>query len=340
VISRLYAGLLEARARRYASGRAVSHRLHYPVISVGNLTMGGTGKTPFAAHLARRLRFEGKRPAILTRGYGRKSRGLVVVSEGNGPLVPPEVGGDEPVALALRLPGVVIVAASRRIEAARAAEKLGADLFILDDGYQHLAIERDANLLLLDSRDPFGGGLPPRGWLREPLSALARADAFIFTRVERGEPTAEALATLKRWNPSAPVFTARFRAVGLQDEKGALLEGPALSDRRLVAVCGIAQPATFAATIASVGLRAEDTLVFHDHHRYTARDIARIHRITDETGASWILTTEKDAVKLTGRLSLPLVTVRLSVEIVEPGFFPFLASAIAAAPRAALRAGP
>ena len=340
MISRLYAGLLEARARRYASGRAVSHRLHYPVISVGNLTMGGTGKTPFVAHLARRLRFEGKRPAILTRGYGRRSRGLVVVSEGNGPLVPPEVGGDEPVALALRLPGVVIVAASWRIEAARAAEKLGADLFILDDGYQHLAIERDANLLLLDSRDPFGGGLPPRGRLREPLSALARADAFIFTRVERGEPSAEALATLERWNPSAPVFTARFQAAGLQDEKGALLEGPALSDRRFVAVCGIAQPATFAATIASAGLRPEDTLVFRDHHRYTARDIARIHRVSEETGASWVLTTEKDAVKLTGRLSLPLVTVRLSAEIVEPGFFPFLASAIAATPRAALRAGP
>ena len=155
MISRLYARLLEARARRYTSGAARSHRLSHPVISVGNLTMGGTGKTPFVAFLARRLRFEGKHPAILSRGYGRRSRGVVVVSEGDGPLVSPEEGGDEPVALARQLPGVAIVVARRRVEAAAAAERLGADLFILDDGYQHLAIERDANLLLLDARDPF-----------------------------------------------------------------------------------------------------------------------------------------------------------------------------------------
>jgi tetraacyldisaccharide 4'-kinase len=340
VISDLYARLLEARARRYAAGRAVSHRLAHPVISVGNLTMGGTGKTPFVAHLARRLRFEGRRPAILSRGYGRKSRGVVVVSEGNGPLVSPGEGGDEPVALALRLPGVVIVAASRRVEGARAAERLGANIFLLDDGYQHLAIERDVDLLLLDARDPFGGGrFPPRGRLREPLSALARADAFVLTRVDRGEPSAQTLATLERWNPAAPVFSARLRAAGLQDEKGRTLEGSALAERRFVAVCGVAQPDAFAATITSMGLSAEETLVFPDHRRYTRRDIARVHRVSEMAGASWVLTTEKDAVKLSGRLAIPLVTVRLAVEIVEPGFFQFLASAIAATPRAAARAG-
>ena len=245
-----------------------------------------------------------------------------------------------PLLLATSLPGLMVVMGVDRYRAGLLAmERLAPDVFILDDGYQHLAIERDADLLLLDSRDPFGGGLPPRGRLREPLSALARADAFIFTRVERGEPTAEALATLERWNPSAPVFTARSRAAGLQDDKGALLEGSALSDRRFVAVCGIAQPGAFASTIASIGLRPEETLAFRDHHRYTARDFARIHRVSERTGASWVLTTEKDAVKLSGRLSLPLVTVRLAVEIVEPGFFPFLASAIAATPRAAVPAG-
>lgn len=336
MISRLYARLLEARARRYAAGLATTHRLPHPVISVGNLTLGGTGKTPLVAHLARRLRFEGKRPAILTRGYGRRSRGVVVVSEGNGPLVTAEVGGDEPVALALRLPGVVIVAAERRVEAARAAERYGADLFLLDDGYQHLAVERDANLLLLDARDPFGGGrFPPRGRLREPLSALSRADAFVFTRVGPGAPAAEALGVLRRWNPAAPVFTARLKASGLHDESGAPIDGPTLTDRRFIAVCGVAQPASFGASLAELDLAPEETLCFRDHHRYNARDIARIHRTAEATGASWLLTTEKDAVKLAGRLLLPLVTVRLTVEVAEAGFFPFLASRIAVAPAAA-----
>ncbi len=292
------------------------------------------------AHLARRMRFEGRLPAILSRGYGRRSGGVVVVSAGEGPLVSAEEGGDEPVALALRLPGVIIVVASRRVEAARAADRLGADLFLLDDGYQHLAVRRDADLLLLDGRDPFGGGrFPPRGSLREPLSALARADAFIFTRVERDAPPPEALATLADWNPGAPVFTARLKPAGLYDEKGGPIEGPSLAGRRFVAVCGVARPASFASTLASLDLFPEETLVFRDHHRYSARDIARIHRRAEASGGSWILTTEKDAVKLAGRLRLPLAAVRLSVEIAEPGFFPFLASLIAGTPRAAARAG-
>ena len=332
MISRLYARLLEARARRYATGAAVSHRLPHPVISVGNLTMGGTGKTPFVAHLARRFRFEGKRPAILSRGYGRRSRGVVVVSEGNGPLVSADEGGDEPVALALQLPGVAIVVANRRVEAAAAAQRLGADLFILDDGYQHLAIEREANLLLLDARDPFGGGrFPPRGRLREPLSALARADAFVFTRAAPNAPPPDVLSTLARANPAAPVFTARLKAAGLYDEKGASIEPGSLAERTFVAVCGIARPASLADTLAELGLAAEETLVFRDHHRYSPADIARIHKTADATGGSWILTTEKDAVKLSGRVRLPLVTVRLAVEVEDPGFFPFLASRIAPA---------
>ncbi len=340
MITSLYARLMEIRARRFASGRAASARLPHPVISIGNLTMGGTGKTPMAAHLARRLRFEGKRPAILSRGYGRQSRGVVVVSAGDGPLVSAEQGGDEPVALALRLPGVVIVVANRRVEAARAADGLGADLFILDDGYQHLAVERDANLLLLDGRDPFGGGrFPPRGRLREPLSALARADAFLFTRAERDTPPPGALETLARWNPGAPVFTVRLKPAGLHDEKGAPIEGAALTGRRFVAVCAVAQPASFSSALASLDLFPEETLAFRDHHRYRPRDIALLHRKAEATGASWIVTTEKDAVKLSGRLRLPLATLRLSVEVIEPGFFPFLASLVSGTPRTVARAG-
>jgi tetraacyldisaccharide 4'-kinase len=340
VISRVYARLLEARARRYASGKAISHRLEHPVISVGNITMGGTGKTPFVAHLARRLKFEGKHPAILSRGYGRTSRGVVLVSEGNGPLVTPDVGGDEPVALAMRLPGVIVAVGERRVEAARAAQRSGADVLLLDDGFQHLSLDRDANLLLLDARDPFGGGrFPPRGRLREPLSALARADAFVFTRAEPGTPTAEVAATLRHWNAPAPIFTARLRPAGLFDESGSPVEVAALGQRRVLAVCAVANPASFAATLSEVGLTPEQIVSYRDHHRYSARDFGRIERIARAAGASWIVTTEKDAVKLGSGLTLPTVTLRLAVEVGEPGFFPFLASRISGTPRTAARAG-
>ncbi|HSS43789.1 MAG TPA: tetraacyldisaccharide 4'-kinase [Thermoanaerobaculia bacterium] len=340
-LSSIFGHLLEARARRYATGRSASHRLARPVISVGNLTLGGTGKTPFVEFLARRLRFEGRRPAILSRGYGRSSRGVVVVSTGEGPRVDASEGGDEPVELARRLTGVIIVVARHRLDAAREAERLGADLFLLDDGYQHLRVQRDVNLLLLDARDPFGGGrFPPGGRLREPLSALSRADAFIFTRVEPGAPSPAARRTVERWNRGAPIFTARIRPVGVFDEKGSALEDPGLATRRFVAVCGIAQPDTFTTALAELDLFAEARIVFGDHHRYRNRDLARIALEVDRTGSSWVLTTEKDAGKLRGRLSLPIATVRLAVDLVEPGFFAFLTSCLEPAfPQGALPGG-
>jgi tetraacyldisaccharide 4'-kinase len=335
-LSRLYGKALELRAGWYASGRIGSHVLPRPSISVGNLTFGGTGKTPLVELLARRLRFEGWRPAILSRGYGRGSRGVVVVSAGEGPLVSPEQGGDEPVALSRATSGVIIVVGERRVEAARRAADLGADLLLLDDGFQHLAVARDVNLLLLDARDPFGGGsTPPRGRLREELSAMRRADAIVFTRIERGAPPPEALAAIARIHPAAPVFHARFRGAGLRDESGSPVEADSLSGRRCLAVCGVADASQFAATLREMSVSPEELVDFRDHQRYRERHLARIRRAADRTGASWLVTTEKDAVKLAGKTVLPLLIARLSVEVVEPGFFPFLASRLASARTAA-----
>ena len=337
-LSGLYGAVLAARARLYRSGRLRSARVSRPVVSVGNLTFGGTGKTPFVLFLARRLRFEGKSPAILSRGYGRRSRGRVVVSDGNGPIVGPDRGGDEPVAMARRLPAVPVVVAERRVEAAQEAIALGADLLLLDDGYQHLALERDVNILLLDAADPFGGGrLPPAGTLREPLSALGRADAFVFTRVDRASPSAAARAELSRRNPDAPVFTARIRATGLSDESGAALTSPALTGRRFVAVCGIAHPQAFVASLRELELAPEEVLAFPDHHRYGRRDLARIRAAADRTGSAWIATTEKDAVKLAGKTTLPIVVVRLEVDVLEADFFPCLLERLAGSDPAAAR---
>lgn len=328
-LSFLYGRAVAARAALYASGRLPSHRLPAPVVSVGNLTFGGTGKTPLAEFLARRLRFQGFRPAILSRGFGRRSRGAVVVSRGEGPLVSPDEGGDEPVALARRLPGVAILVGERRVEAARAAAQLGADLFLLDDGYQHLAVRREANLLLLDAFDPFGGGkLPPAGRLREPLSAIERADAVVFTRIDRGHPTEEAERTVALLHPEAPVFHASIRPDGLRDEAGSPVDVREVARRRCVAACGVARPDGFAASLSELDLSPEETFVFRDHHRYEDRDLRSIRQAADRTGAAFLVTTEKDAVKLAGRFSLPVVTVRLAVEVVEPNFFPWLAERI------------
>lgn len=327
-LSALYGRAVSLRARWYASGRLSTETLPRPTISVGNLTFGGTGKTPFVEFLARRLRFEGWTPAILSRGYGRRSRGVVVVGAGAGALVSPEQGGDEPVALArAAAPGVLVVVGERRAEAAAGAAAMGADLFLLDDGYQHLAVRREVNLLLLDAADPFGGGrLPPLGRLREPLAAVARADAVVFTRAERGAPGPEALAAVARLAPGRPVFRARLRAAGLHDEAGEPIAPEAIASRRLLAVCGIANPASFAGTLAELALAAEERLEFRDHQRYGPRELARIRRAAARSGASLVVTTGKDAVKLAGRLDVPVVAVRLSVELEEPGFFSFLAA--------------
>ena len=326
-LSGLYGKALSVRAGLYASGRLESRRLPRPSISVGNLTLGGTGKTPFVEFLARRFRFEGWRPAILSRGYGRTSRGVVVVSAGEGPLTTAEIGGDEPVALARALSGVLVVVGERREAAARRAADLGADLFVLDDGYQHLAVRRDVNLLLLDAKDPFGGGrLPPRGRLREPIAGIKRADAIVFTRVDRGAPSQETLRTIARLHPAAPLFHARIKPAGLWEESGSPVDAAALRERRCIAVCGIADGRRFATTLRELALAPEEVLEFRDHQRYRERHLSGIRRAAERAGAAWIVTTDKDAVKLAGLTGLPLITVRLSAEVDEPGFFPYLAS--------------
>lgn len=325
-LSAAWDAVLEARARRYADGRLASETLSRPTVSVGNVTVGGTGKTPFVLYLAERFLAEGRRPAILSRGYGRRSREVVVVSSGAGPAVGPDEGGDEPVLLARRLPEAIVVVAPRRSDAARAALRFAPDLFVLDDGFQHLAVRRDLDLLLLDARDPFGGSrYPPLGRLREPLSALKRADAIVWTHAGDAPPPESAARIVARENPAAPCFTARDRASAFFDERGALaaaVPGPA------VAVCGIARPDSFRATLAELRVTPAAFLEFPDHHPYGSGDLRRIHQAAAATGASSLITTEKDAVKLSGRAGLPLRVVRLSVEIAQPGFWELVGNAL------------
>jgi tetraacyldisaccharide 4'-kinase len=322
----LWSRVLESRARRYAQGRIVSERLDRPVVSVGNITVGGTGKTPFVERLARWMLEEGRRPAILSRGYGRKSRKTVLVSDGSGdgPLAGPLEAGDEPVLLARRVPGAVIAVAPKRTDAARAAAAFSPDVYILDDGFQHLAVARDLDIALLDSADPFGGErYPPFGRLREPVAALRRADAIVFTRPRPGAPSQAERERAAAESPGAALFTAQIRPAGFADERGKPADPP---PDPFIAACGIARPDSFAETLEALGVRPKEILVFADHCRYESGDLQRIVAAARRHGAAALVTTEKDAVKLAGRLppALPLRSVLLDVELGEPEFFPFV----------------
>jgi tetraacyldisaccharide 4'-kinase len=278
--------------------------------------------------LAREFQSLGRKPAILSRGYGRSAAGTVIVSAGQGPLVGPEEGGDEPVALSRQLPGVIVAVARRRVDAGQAAAALGADLFLLDDGFQHVELARDVDLLLLDARDPFGGArFPPRGQMREPLSAIARADAIIVTHATSAQETPDiVLQALARWNPKAPVFHARLPAAGLWDERGAKLDLGRVASGRSIAVSGVAEPRGFETSLSELGLSPREILIFRDHQRYRERHLSAIRRAAQRAGAEWVITTEKDAAKLTGPLPIPLACLRRRVEIDEPTFLPFLQS--------------
>ncbi|MFM8395210.1 MAG: tetraacyldisaccharide 4'-kinase, partial [Acidobacteriota bacterium] len=291
------------------------------VISVGNLTVGGTGKTPCVAWIARYLHAEGERVAILSRGYRRESRGRVEVSDGARVLATPQEAGDEPWLLARSCPGVRVVVDHRRYEAGRwlhervAAER-GGTVFLLDDGYQHLQLARDLNLLLVDAGDPLPQArLAPLGRLREPLSQLRRADAVIITRSDQpyDEPALDQLL-LRGLRPATQVFHATHALTSLYDwESGENFEIGQLAGRAVAAVAGIARPERFYHDLRQLGLELCWTRSFPDHHRYRPAELAEIGAAAQEAGAAALLVTEKDAANWPRgqALGLPLLVARI-----------------------------
>lgn len=305
-----YGGVHRLRRRWYARR---SRRLPRPVLSVGNLHWGGTGKTPATAALAKRLRDSGRRVAILSRGYKSRGDGVRLVSVGEGPLLGPLLAGDEPVLLAGRLPGVAVVVGRDRYRAGvQALERLAEppDLFLLDDGFSHLALHRDLDLLLFPLADPFGGGrLPPGGRLREPLAAVDRADAALLTGA--GAADGEGLArALRPHGFRGSGFACPTRVTGTVAERG----GEPPRGCRVLLVSAVARPAAVEAAARGLGFEVADTLSFRDHHAYPEASLSAIRDRFRGCGAGWVLTTEKDWVKLLGRLDLPLACLRLEAE--------------------------
>ena len=309
-----YGTLLRWRRRLYETGRLRSRAAPGPSLSVGNLTWGGTGKTPFVERIAREF-LGRRRVAVVSRGYGRRSRGARIVSDGRAIRCGVVESGDEAALHARRLPGAIVVVAEDRVEGARRAAELGADFFVFDDAFQHLALRRDLDVVLLDAEDPLGGGLPPFGRAREEPGALSRADILVLTRCPAERPASD--EAVRRWNRRAPLFHSRFRFAGWFGPDG---ERAAAPPPRTLAFCGIGQPRSFRATLAEAGAAPAAWLEFPDHHFYSARDLRGIEEAARRAGAEALLTTEKDLVRIEPLPALPLFAARIEPEIREEGF--------------------
>lgn len=280
----VFGAAVALRSRLYSSGVLRVRRLDHPVISVGNLTTGGTGKTPLVIELARRLREDGHRPVILSRGYRRRSRGIVVVSRGKGPEVDWTVSGDEPQLMAIRLPDVAVVVGSDRHRAGRRAEadNLG-DLFLLDDGFQHRKLHRDVDLVAIDPSEWNGPDrLLPFGRWREPREAIGRADAACV----QWAPGTDRPTT----PPGIPTFTVETIVDGFV-RNGELHALGHLAGRTATAFAGIAKPERFFGTLEQLGIRLEKRIRFPDHHAFGRDELKNL-------GEGPLITTEKDAIRL------------------------------------------
>ncbi|HEY3306814.1 MAG TPA: tetraacyldisaccharide 4'-kinase [Desulfuromonadaceae bacterium] len=290
-----YALVQHLRAWLYRIGIYSARKLPRPVISIGNLTVGGTGKTPVTAYIARQLLAQGMKVAVLSRGYGGSREGqTTLVSDGNTVFRSAEECGDEPFLLATTVPELMVVTGSNRHAAGLLAmEQLSPDIFLLDDGFQHLRLERDLNILLLDCTRPFGNGWTlPAGLLREPKSASARADLVIQTRCPQADTPTPAL-------PGAFFCNARHNlADAIPLSGGEPLALNSFCGRNVVAFAGIAEPQTFFDGLRLHKLNVVASICFPDHVVYGKTQIIAIADMLRTSGADYAITTEKDGVKL------------------------------------------
>jgi len=311
-----YGAVAAARRRLYERGILRSESVSAPVVSVGNLTWGGTGKTPLVATLVAHGESLGRCVGIVSRGYRRRSRGVTVVSDGARILVGAAEAGDESSLLARRFPRAIVVVAERRVAGAREALRVGADILLLDDAFQHLALKRDLDVVLIDANDPLGGGPPPAGRAREDPWALSRADLLVVTRASK-ENVFAADETLRKWS-RAPIFHCRFRFAGWFSRQVPVVLPPGESG---LAVCAIGNPKSFRMTLDEAGAPVAGFVGFRDHHPYSTGDARKLEARARAAGASLLLTTEKDEVKLSGLTAIPVFAARIETEFFETDFF-------------------
>lgn len=340
-LSQLFSGLVQLRLWLYRNRIMRDQPLGCLVVVVGNLTVGGTGKTPVVEKFARSLAERGRRVAILSRGYRSRSVPLwrralnwitkgsepppKVVSDGGTVLLDSDVAGDEPYMLARNLPGVVVLVDKNRVKAgAYAIKRFGCDTLVLDDGFQYLPLKGRLNLLLVDKTNPFGNGeLLPRGLLREPIKHLHRA-SYIFVTKSDGQRDLELEETIRQHNPGAEIIECAHVPKYLQrinNGHGApeRHELPYLKGRRVGAFSGIATPDSFEAFLRKFGANLLYTKRYVDHYRFTADDLDLIFEEAVNAGLDFVVTTEKDAVRISAdmKFPLPLYYLRLEIEILR-----------------------
>jgi tetraacyldisaccharide 4'-kinase len=311
------------RARLYERGVLAAASAGVPVISIGNVAVGGAGKTPAAIAVAARLAARGRNVAVLSRGYGASRTDARIVADGARLLLGAAEAGDEPALLARRLPGVAVLCGPRRAELARlAVRRLGADALVLDDGFQHRALARDLDVVVLDAANPFGNGhLLPRGPNREAPAALRRAGLVWLSRVDQADAAAvERLRALAREATGRGPVASRHAPVDVVDGTLARSLGKdALRGERVLLLSGLARPGAFRRTVEALGAAVGAERAYPDHHRFTDAELGEALRAAEAAGCARVVMTEKDAVRLPPAWAADarLCAVRIVAEIVE-----------------------
>jgi len=320
ILSFFYLGVVTLRNRLFDYKIFREIKLSCPVISVGNITVGGTGKTPCVIMLARMLKENGLRPAIISRGYGGRSKDPVnIVSDGKTTLLDSETAGDEPFLMASVLQDIpVITGAERKVTGMMAIEKFGANVIICDDAMQHRQIFRDLNLVLLDS-DGLKGNyhVLPRGKLREPVEELRRASAILFTRADE-ETKLDAKIEEVIKTHKIPIFRSIHHTEDvISGDESIQKPIPELRDKKVYAFCGIANPDSFKKALLAAGAKILFFEIFPDHHPYSAKEIEKIKKGLLKSGADYLMTTQKDAMRLQNHLEFlkMIFILRIKMEI-------------------------
>lgn len=299
--SHAYGAAMSLRASMYRNGIFRIHNIGVPVVSVGNITIGGTGKTPTVCMLARRLSAQGLRVTVLTRGYrGSCTHNPLIVSDGSSLQARTQEAGDEAVMLAGKLEGIPVIAGRDCVAAGILARtRFDPHIVVLDDGFQHLRLHRAVDIVLVNAANPFGNGFTlPRGTLRENLSALERAHIVLLTKTDTASSTiADLRTTISARNPRAPIFTSSFRIVSLKNaHTGERVQVKALAGAHVTGLCSIGDPTSFIAMLSRLPMQINECAVFPDHHQYSTTDYRRIKRLLLQADA--IITTEKDIAKI------------------------------------------
>lgn len=323
-LSALYSAVTRTRLSLYQRGTFRTTKLDRPVISIGNMTVGGTGKTPLVELVSKIIAGSGKKVCILTRGYGRQHpERQVIVSDGQAILTTPAEAGDEPYLLATNLLGLAaVICSADRISAGRdAIDVFGTECFVLDDGFQHLRLARDLNIVTIDATNPWGGGplllhagggqLLPNGRLREPLSGLTRADCVVLTRCDQANDLDPLRQQIRALIGENPLFESTMKP-----RRAPHPSGP------VAAFCAVGNPNSFFAQLRNSGYELVAEKAFRDHHAYTQKDIDDLTNAARRAGAKTLITTAKDAVKLRAlHFSLPYSVLEIEIAIKDVELF-------------------